>query len=86
MNSNERMWRTLVRVTSIEQPLSPLNYPEGVYIVIPGWDYKREVFVFKQGIPPLIYKTMKPGRRYHVKCNIGTQHTLSLCFDGWEKK
>ena len=33
MKPEEKMWRTLVRVVDMKQPLSPLNYPEGIYIV-----------------------------------------------------
>ena len=59
MKSNEKMWRTLVRVASVGTPLSPLNVSEGVWIVVPAWNCRRNVFIYKQGIPPAIFKTMK---------------------------
>jgi hypothetical protein len=86
MKTSEKMRRTLIRVVSINGVLSPLNYPQGVRVVIPGWHWQRDVYVFKQGIPPAIFKTMKEGKRYHVKCNYGAEKESDLCFDEWEKE
>lgn len=78
MKSSEKMWRTLVRVVSLSF--------FGVTLVIPGWNCKKRVWVCYQAIPPLIFRKMKIGNRYHVGCNIGAKNKNDLCFDNWEKK
>lgn len=78
----EKMWRTLVRVTYINSAV------ENVWFIIPGWDVEEEVPIKKQNIPLKILKTMKIGKRYHVKCNIGAENWRDLLFyfNSWEKK
>jgi hypothetical protein len=78
INPKNRMWRTLVRVTRSDQ--------NGVGLIIPGWNVKKEVFCSYQAIPPDIFKDMKKDSRYHVGCNIGAEKAEDLCFDGWEKE
>ena len=73
----EKMWRTLVRVKNV--------FLEFVVLIVPGFSVREEVHCNVNGIPPAIYKNMKPGNRYHVGCNIGAQEKNSLCFDGWEE-
>ena len=76
MNPTDRMWRTLVRVTRVGT--------DSIDVIIPGWDVRRNVYVYKQGIPPYIFKRMKEGDRLHAQCNIGANTVEELCFDRWE--
>ena len=74
----DRMWRTLVRVYYVDSI--------GVDLIIPGRSASRSVLCPYQAIPPAIFKTMEPGKRYHVECNIGAKDDDDLCFDKWETK
>jgi len=78
MNPTDRMWRTLVRVDSVRS--------DSIDAIIPGWNVRRKVFIWKQGIPPYIFKRLKEGDRLHVTCNIGAEDVEDLCFDGWEEE
>ncbi len=74
----KRMWRTLVRVQHM--------WPDGVGLIIPGFDVHLLVFCPRKAIPPVIYDDMETTKRYHVHCNIGAETGDDLCFDGWENK
>ena len=75
----QRMWRTLVRVTA--------RFPDGVVLMIPGLrEGNCECFCPRKAIPPVIFEDMKENERYHVGCNRGAEDIADLCFDGWEDK
>ena len=82
ISPRDRMWRTLVRVDKINKD----GRSEGVYLIIPGWNVREAVWCPIKAIPPAIWKEMGPGKRYHVRCNIGAQFASQLCFDVWEEK
>ena len=74
------MFRTLVIACSFD--LDPL---EGVWLFIPARD-KVPHFCPRKAMPPAIYLGMIPGKRYHVGCNINTERSVDLCYDGWENE
>lgn len=75
---SQKMWRTLVRVHSVNI--------DGVCLIIPGWSTHVKVWCPSCAIPPAIFQNMKEGNRYHVGCNIGAEKREELCFDGWENE
>lgn len=83
IHPTKRMWRTLVRVASVERGDFVTH---GVYLIIPGWSVREKVWCSYQAIPPVILETMKTGKRYHVGCNIGAEKQWQLCFDRWENE
>ena len=80
ISPSQRMWRTLIRVTS--------KHKDGVLFEIPGRTGMEEKIAWcsKDNIPSAIFETMKRDARYHVECNFGCEDITKLRFEKWEDK
>lgn len=78
ISPTKRLWRTLIRVVSIDK--------DTVGVIIPGYDVNVPVEISINKIPSKIRKNIKEGNRYHVMCNIGADRREDLVFGKWENK
>lgn len=69
--------RTLVRVVAVV---------EGAYfyVVIPGWNYKKNVRVYFSSLPNKMRPLVDVGKRFHARVNVGAESIDELRFDSWE--
>ena len=80
IHPTKRLWRTLVRVTHL--------FPSrGLFsVVIPAWDAKVWVPIEQDSVPEEVRGILCPGKRLHVKVNIGAEDAKDLVFREWEKE
>jgi len=71
-----KLWRTLVRITSIDEE------NKCFYVVIPGWSVKEKAKINFSEISFPIHI----GKRMHVMVNIGAKRIEDLCFESWESE
>ena len=77
-HQTRKPYRTLVRVVDIDD--------EGRYfhVVLPGWDPKKKIRLYKKDLPLGVQQLAAPGARLHAQVNIGAQSFEMLYFDDWE--
>ena len=78
MKSSERLWRTLVRVESVDERKGR------VYVVIPGWDINQRIRIDLKDIPKDMHRQLQPDFRCHAQVNIGVHKGGDLKFSKWE--
>jgi hypothetical protein len=79
MRSQDKLWRTLVRVTGIQK--------DGVWLCIPGWN--SDVSVLR---PPSIFApklahfvpVISVGQRFFAQVNVGADDPDDLRFEDFE--
>ena len=74
LNESERkMWRTLIRVTSLEK--------NKVGFVIPGWDIRESVYFDINQLPDDLIKNLKISYRFHAPFNLGARSSKDIYID-----
>lgn len=76
MNTEQRPWRTLVRVVSVDAQTAS--------VVLPAWNSAEVVAVPVGSIPPEIVQNFAQGFRCHARVNIGAERKEDLVFSDWE--
>ncbi len=71
--SERKLWRTLVRVSSLDK--------ERVGLIIPAWNAHQPVYFAKNQFPDDIREKIGEGYRFHAYCNIGVKNTMDLYLD-----
>lgn len=78
MRADRKLWRTLVRIDSIE--------PNFIYIIIPGWDTTEAISIGIDELPQHIRTIVAVDKRMHVQINVGCESVNDLYFGEWEVK
>ena len=74
-NSQKRMWRTLIRVIS-------LNKPKGkVGLILPGWDVHEALYFKLNQLPKNLRTEIYKGYRFHSPTNLSAKKASDLYID-----
>lgn len=77
MKPSERLWRTLVRITSVDQR-------KGIFrVVVPGWNHRVWIKLNLCDLPEQFQKAAMKDFRLHAMVNIGAEKARDLRFSGW---
>ncbi len=78
MKTTEKMWRTLVRIQSIDFD------KQIVTVVIPGWDTKKSVDITFECLPKHFREKIVDLRRVFAEVNVGAETEKDLKFSNFE--
>jgi hypothetical protein len=74
---HDGFWRTLVRVTDVEDTLFRCE--------VPGWSSRARVVLARKIVPEPLRSALEPGLRFHVYATVGAQKLADLRFRSpWE--
>lgn len=76
MGNCEKMWRTLLRVISV-------NF-NGIWVVIPARTCNVSIFIDWSLIPIELEEVVAEDYRFHAKCNFGCDYIEDIVFSDFE--
>ena len=71
--SEHKMWRTLIRVSSLEK--------NKVGFIIPGWHTREPVYFDINQLPENLIKNLKINYRFHAPFNLGARSSKDIYID-----